>query len=400
MALTIRRYRPETVAAGPSNGWRGSQLVIDLTQLKAHLEARMHIRVHVELVPPESGRVVRDIRDLWQVRAKLAPAALLPYALPGQPQDGRGSGVTIVVERLALCISGEGAGNVTPCMLPMGDPSLPLSDHWLLEVAPAIGPAWDESDEVRMKTALAEWMQAAIPGLQPPPGCVQEETWQEPAPTASRHPERPAIGHCYLVQSQGSFRRTFFQGSPCDTLRPTVVSPLVIMDGALVSNNYVVCANRNPTYFHAENPLLRGLLQRHGQDLQMASVVLFTAPGDEAAKRATAAEVAQIARSQCWDAAVVTKEGGGNTTVDLMLLVGALEAEGISAVGMVNESAGPQGDQPPLVVHHPAADALVSTGNVEAVWPGGTDASGGALTAWIAGATSLLGAGQWGCVED
>ena len=66
-----------------------------------------------------------------------------------------------------------------------------------------------------------------------------------------------------------------------------------------------------------------------------------------------------------FDAAVVTKEGGGNADADVALKMDALEDLGISSVGLFAEMAGVHGTAPPVVVHPERATAMVSTGNYD-----------------------------------
>jgi hypothetical protein len=65
------------------------------------------------------------------------------------------------------------------------------------------------------------------------------------------------------------------------------------------------------------------------------------------------------------DGALCTYEATGNTHIDFMLTVQALERAGIPAASIVHEYGGPQGEDPPLVDFVPEAVALASSGGID-----------------------------------
>ena len=65
------------------------------------------------------------------------------------------------------------------------------------------------------------------------------------------------------------------------------------------------------------------------------------------------------------DGALCTYEATGNTHIDFMLTVQALERAGIPAASVVHEYGGPLGDDPPLVDFVHEAVALASSGGID-----------------------------------
>jgi hypothetical protein len=63
--------------------------------------------------------------------------------------------------------------------------------------------------------------------------------------------------------------------------------------------------------------------------------------------------------------AVCTYEATGNTHVDFMLTVQALERAGIPTASVVHEYGGPEGTDPPLIDFTPEAVALASSGGID-----------------------------------
>jgi glycine reductase len=135
------------------------------------------------------------------------------------------------------------------------------------------------------------------------------------------------------------------------------------MDGAIVSGNYVIPSNRNPTYFHLNNPIIRELYQRHQNELSFCGVVICNEHSGLAAKEKTVRCAVDMVKNLGAEGVIITKEGGGNADTDLMLMCQMCEAEGIGTVVIGNEGAGTDGADPSLAHTVEAADAFVTTGN-------------------------------------
>ena len=146
---------------------------------------------------------------------------------------------------------------------------------------------------------------------------------------------------------------------------PTAIDPAEIDDGAVVSGQYGHPALRNPTWVHQNHPVVAALRAADGDTLRFAGLVLSPEPVDQAGKELMAAHAARLCASLGWDAAIVTKEGGGNADADNSLKMDALEDLGIVAVGLFAEMSGPDGTAPPLVSPPSSATAMVSTGNYD-----------------------------------
>jgi Glycine/sarcosine/betaine reductase component B subunits len=75
--------------------------------------------------------------------------------------------------------------------------------------------------------------------------------------------------------------------------------------------------------------------------------------------------VAKLARVLGASGALCTYEATGNTHVDFMLTVQALERAGLPAASVVHEYGGPEGIDPTLVDVVPEAIALASSGAID-----------------------------------
>lgn len=152
-------------------------------------------------------------------------------------------------------------------------------------------------------------------------------------------------------------------GENARELLPTLLHPNEVLDGALVSGNYIIACQKNPTYLHLHNPLVLELARRHGRDLIFAGVVLANEHNTLREKERSAKFAAKLAWQLGAQGAVITQEGGGHADTNLMLCCRESERLGIKTVILANEIAGAAGDLPSLVDSVPEADAVVTTGN-------------------------------------
>jgi glycine reductase len=167
------------------------------------------------------------------------------------------------------------------------------------------------------------------------------------------------------LQTQGRFKDVFVYGRSFGASLPTLIDAGDLDDGAVVSGQFGHPGLKNPTYLHQNHPVVEALRVRHGRDLVFAGVVLSPEPVDQAGKELISAHAARVCAAAGFDAAVVTKEGGGNADGDMALKMDALEDLGITAVGLFAEMAGAEGTAPPVVVPPERATAMVSTGNYD-----------------------------------
>ena len=110
--------------------------------------------------------------------------------------------------------------------------------------------------------------------------------------------------------------------------------------------------------------MVRGLLARHGRDLDFAGVIVGRALAphpDE--KRRIACHAATLAGMLDLDGIVISQDSAGNATVDLMSACQELERRGVKTVLITEEIAGADGGSLSLVHYVPEATAIVSTGN-------------------------------------
>lgn len=169
----------------------------------------------------------------------------------------------------------------------------------------------------------------------------------------------------HQVRAQGPMVQSFLYGHEISGMLPTVLDPNELLDGALVGANYKT-GTKTPTFVHTRHPSLLALSARHGRDLHVAGVIVARGHHEnEFLKECSAHFVAKLATLLRADGALCTYEATGNTHVDFMLTVGALERAGIPTASVVHEYGGPHGEDPPLVDFVPEAVALASSGGID-----------------------------------
>lgn len=175
------------------------------------------------------------------------------------------------------------------------------------------------------------------------------------------------IGYVQYIQAQGPLRNVFLHGESCVNMEPVWIHPNELMDGALVSSNFVVACQKNPTYCLQQNPVITELYERDGKDLQFGGVVISTESNGLDEKKQNAESIAKIARQKGFDGVVISQEGGGHADVDLMMCVDACEKNGVATVVLTNEIAGINGEMAPLTSFSERANAIVTVGNNDEV---------------------------------
>lgn len=177
----------------------------------------------------------------------------------------------------------------------------------------------------------------------------------------------PNIGYAYFIQGQGPLRNVHIYGRDSVTIKPLLIHPNEIKDGAIISGNYIIACQKNPTILHQENPVIDLLYKRDGVNLNFAGVIMSTESSTLEDKKENARIIANFAKERNMDGIIITQEGGGHADVDLMLTTEACEEKGIKTVVITNELSGIDGDLTPLVSFSMAEDAIITSGNNDEV---------------------------------
>lgn len=370
--LELRSFAVRELELANRTSLEASRLLVDPREVEAELrrdERITSITVGVAR-PGESARIVHAL-DVVEPRDKLDGSdAIFPGFLGGPGTCGRGvtarlEGVA-VVETADLGFFGQGMG-VADAIVDMSGPGAAFSPfsrtgNLVLSIGCGDGVSFEERDAA-----------IRLAGLRAARLLAQTAIGQTPADVTSYHcppadPALPRVVYIAQVLSNAVLHEAFYYGLSLSTLLPALVDPAELHDGALVSANGHFACQRNPTYIHQNNPVVRELYRLHGRSINFVGVIL--APSHRlisTEKERLAAETAKMARLLGADGAVITQGSGGHGAVDLMQVCQQCERLGIKTVVAMNELADADAADlatPDIV---PEATAIVSTGNREEI---------------------------------
>lgn len=185
--------------------------------------------------------------------------------------------------------------------------------------------------------------------------------------TSEVNPDLPNVVMYWQCQNQGPYSNTFLYGMPINEMVPTVLNPNEMLDGCVVSGNYVWPAFKVPSYLHCNHPIMMELLKRHGKELNFRGIVFCRSHNPSTwHKQRCASHTIKLAQMMDADGIVIAWEGGGNACTDGMLVAQTAEHHGIKASLITFEFGGKDGKEGILLVDDvPEADAICSGGSIE-----------------------------------
>ncbi len=362
-SLTLARHRVREVGFGDATSLRDGRLTVSTSEASGILadpalgEARL-----AWASPGESVRIVK-ILDAVEPRTKgPGGGGIFPgFVGPARPQ---GRGQTHVLPEVAVVAAGF-LPRAQEAVADMSGPAAPLSPlgarhNLVVEFGPTANADWGAVDRAVRRGVLALAARLAEAALEVEPDEVDELAGPGVAANGL-----PRVGAITNLQTQGTFKDVFVYGRSFAHGLATLLDPGDLDDGAVVSGQFGHPALKNPTLMHQNHPVVAALRARHGVDLDFAGVVISPEPVEAGHKELVSAHAARLCAVAGFDAAVVTKEGGGNADADMALKMDALEDVGVTAVGLFAEMAGTDGTGPPIVVAPERATAMVSTGNYD-----------------------------------
>ena len=370
MKLKLESFHVTAIRLGSRTGFSLGTLTIDAQEVSRIARYGESIAgVNVELVSPGEGTRIIHVLDAIEPRAKVHgdrtafPGFLAPALTVGCGTTRRLAGMA-VLQSAQLPQTTGGILEFNEGIIDMSGPGAGLcacsnTHNLVLLFTPSSGASNAEFENairlgsIRVSRYLVE---TALTGSAPD---EIEEFELGPA-----DPALPRVVYIDQVQQQGLLVQTFLYGQPVASL-PTVLHPNEYFDGAVVSGNY-----RNmmkvPTWLRLNHPVIQELYRHHGRDLNFAGVILCRGHHDNhELKERNGYMVANVARMLRAQAAVMTLEGTGNTWVDFMQSVKALEQSGIRTVQIVHELGGVEGKDWPIIDYVPEANAIVTGGGAD-----------------------------------
>lgn len=416
MKLTRLVHQVTSVAIGDRTSYAGGTLTVSEAEAVAAVASPALAEVKVSWASPGDAVRIVKVLDAVEPRTKgVGGGGIFPGLLgPPRPQ---GRGETHVMRGAAVVVAGH-LPRAQEAIIDMSGPAAPISPlgathNLVVEFTPAPDAPWEDVDRALRHGALALAVLLADSALDAAPDEVEEL----PSVVVSGSADGlPRVGAITNLQTQGTFKDAFVYGRSFAGALPTLIDPDELDDGAVVSGQFGHPGLKNFTYLFQNHPVVEALRRRHGKDLEFAGLMLSPEPVDQDRKELVSAHAAKLCAAAGFDAAIVTKEGGGNADGDMALKMDALAEFKIPAVGLFAEMAGTDGTGPSIVVPPEKATGMVSTGNYDErlVLPAVERALGGeeiallkqkstdevALpTAVVYGSLSPLGWGRLTCAE-
>lgn len=380
MRLELASFAVRDVQFGRQMRLEQGVLEVDRQALLAPLLAEPAIASADVLLarPGEAARIVH-VLDALEPRIKVSgPGQVFP-GLAGPPHIV-GAGRTHRLAGVALLQSAlfpepaDGLFRAREAMIDMSGPAAPytpFSDtlNLVLVVQPQAGTSNVEFDAaLRRGSVQAAMLLAEVTRALEPDAIVTYDLDADVDAGKATPGDRvlPRVVYINQIHAQGLFARTFIYGHDSQDFLPTLMHPNELLDGAVVSGNYVYGALKTPTWLHCNNPIVESLYRRHGRELLFAGMVISKGHNYTfALKERSARYAAHLAALLRADGVIVTQEGGGNAGVDALLTIKACEELGIKTVFVTTEMGGLRGIDQPLVDNVPEADAITSGGSYE-----------------------------------
>jgi len=180
---------------------------------------------------------------------------------------------------------------------------------------------------------------------------------------ANEYPELPKVGYVYMLQTQGLMHDTYVYGADAKHIIPTILYPTEVMDGAILSGNCVSACDKNTTYHHLNNPVIKHLYKQHGKEINFMGVVITNETVFLQDKERSSDFVAKLTEYLGLDGVIITQEGFGNPDTDLIMNCTKVEDKGIDTVIVTDEYAGRDGSSQSLADADVKANAVVTGGN-------------------------------------
>lgn len=337
------------------------QEIIDMISVDERLAS-----VDLDIATPGESVRITPVKDVIQPRVKVGgKAGIFPGVV--SKVDTVGEGRTNVLNNMAVVTCGSIVGFQEGIidMTGLGAEYTPFSklNNLVLIMEPAAGiDQYMHEEACRMAgLKLADFIGKLSVDVK-----VDSVDTYETLPfleQANMYPGLPKVGYVYMLQTQGLLHDTYVYGVDAKKIIPTILYPTEIMDGAILSGNCVSACDKNTTYHHQNNPIIKNLYAEHGKSINFMGVIITNENVYLADKERSSNMSAKLAKFLGLDGVVISQEGFGNPDTDLIMNCKKIEAEGVKTVIVTDEYAGREGTSQSLADADKAADAVVTGGN-------------------------------------
>lgn len=371
MRLEIGNIMIEDVQFGDKIEVKNKTLFVNKEELLEQLSGVDHIKsIEVDLARPGEEVRITPVKDVIEPRVKMdGDAKIFPGVLDKVKQVGEGR--TNVLKGAAVITCGKIVG-FQEGIIDMTGPGAeytPFSklNNVCLIIEPNEGIS---SYEYEAAARIAGLKAAAYLAECCKDAEVSDVETYETKPLLEQieeYKDLPKVGYVYMLQTQGLLHDTYLYGTDVKHIVPTILYPTEVMDGAIISGNCVSACDKNTTYHHLNNPVIKDLYSRHGKDINFMGVIVTNETVYLADKDRSSDFTSKLAEYLGLDGVVITQEGFGNPDTDLIMNCRKISEKGIKTVIVTDEYAGRDGASQSLADAHESADAVVTGGNANEV---------------------------------
>jgi glycine reductase len=361
------------LAFGDKTGVAGGTLTIDKKELLDLISEDELLGKNLDVdiaMPGDSIRIV-PVKDVVEPRWKTeGKGQVFPGALSDVETVGEGK--TVVLTGAAVVTAGK-IVRFQEGIIDMSGPGAEYTPYsQTCNVVLLLEPADPNMDKHDYESACrAAGLKAAAylarSCAEAKPDSVEVFDFANIREAMAAHPGLPRVGYLYMLQTQGLLHDTYLYGIDVKKILPTVVSPLEVMDGAVVSGNCVSACDKNTTYSHQNNPVIADMLRRHGKDFNFVTCIVTNENVTLADKRRSSSFATKLAAMLGLDGVIITEEGFGNPDADLVMNCWKAERLGIKTALLTDEYAGQDGASQSLADSCVEGDACVTAGNANEV---------------------------------
>ncbi|WP_373598257.1 glycine/sarcosine/betaine reductase component B subunit [Paraclostridium bifermentans] len=371
MRLELGEIFIKDVQFGEVTEVKDSVLYINKEEMLKEIGGDEHIKsIDLDIVRPgESVRII-PVKDVIEPRVKVeGKGGIFPGVI--SKVDTVGEGRTHALKNVGVVTTGKIVG-FQEGIIDMQGPGAEYTPFSKLNNVVVIAEPidglkqYDHEKAVRMigfKSAI--YLGEAARNVTP-----DEITTYETKPlfeAANEYPELPKVGYVYMLQTQGLLHDTYVYGVDAKQIVPTLLYPTELMDGAIVSGNCVSACDKNPSYVHMNNSVVKDLYAQHGKEINFMGVIITNENVYLADKERSSNWTAKLCKQLGLDAVIVSQEGFGNPDTDLIMNCKKIEGQGVKTVIVTDEYAGRDGASQSLADADVKADAVVTGGNANQV---------------------------------
>ena len=341
------------------------QEIIDLVLEDEHIKC-----ADVELARPGESIRITPVKDVVEPRVKVeGPGGIFPGVM--SKVDVVGSGRTHVLKGCAVVTTGKIVGFQEGIvdMTGPGAEYTPFSKtlNVVLKADPIDGLKQHDHEKALRYAGFKTAMYLAEAGRNIEPDEVEVYETLPLMEGAEKFKGLPRVAYVQMLQSQGLLHDTYVYGVDAKQIVPTILYPTEVMDGAIISGNCVSSCDKNPSYVHMNNDVIKNLYKIHGKEINFVGMIITNENVYLADKERSSNWTAKLCRYLDLDGIILSQEGFGNPDTDLIMNCKKIEKQGVKTVIITDEYAGRDGASQSLADADPLADAVVTGGNANEV---------------------------------